>query len=450
MACWRALCLTALLAFGARAEEPGALLEAITVKTADKGVSVRVDFTARRDFKKTLLKEPYRVVYDFGDTRLRADVEKQREVGHRLLKSLRAGQFSAQPPVTRLVFEPADKQPIDVVRDKQDPRVLTFRLGTEMPTSKEPAPAAPKPVATQLTAAAWEKEDDNEANLVLNVSELPNSRGFALSAPERVVLDLDRTTLKAAPPAQSANGLVESVRLSQFTPDTVRVVVQLKRHAGFQVLRRLQPHRLILHLSAGQPGGQLIVLDPGHGGKDNGCTGFRAELYEKNVVLDIGLRTRKMLEAKGLRVEMTRADDTFIPLDDRPALANRLGAELFVSIHCNAMPDDKKGTRSGTELYYYTDVSPRFAQVMLEQVTQSAGLEARGTHQRRFVVVRGCQMPSVLVETGYLDTPTDGALLDSEAGRQQFAEGIAAGILRFIQERPALVAKAPATGEHKG
>ena len=313
-------------------------------------------------------------------------------------------------------------------------KTLLFRVngGGGTPT----APAERRPT-TSVTKSAIESESAQGATLTLGVGASAAVKAFYLTQPDRVVMDVEGATLQASAPTPTADGVVSAVHMAQFSEDIVRVTVDLRKPCGYAVTRGTGETGVALRLVTADAKGRLVVIDPGHGGKDPGCSGYKAGLVEKTVVLDIGLRVRKMLEAKGVRVQMTRADDTFIVLGDRPAVANKIGADLFVSIHCNAMPDDMKGQRSGTELYYYTPQSPDFASVMLQAVTAEAKLPERGTHQRAFVVVKGCTMPSVLVETGYLDHAGDGAMLDSPEGRETFARGIAAGVLRYLQTKPA-------------
>ncbi|MBI2300684.1 MAG: N-acetylmuramoyl-L-alanine amidase, partial [Armatimonadetes bacterium] len=158
----------------------------------------------------------------------------------------------------------------------------------------------------------------------------------------------------------------------------------------------------------------------------------------------VALRVAKLLDGKGVKCTLTRDDDTLIPLHDRPKMANALGADLFVSIHCNAMPDDQKGQRSGTELYYYTGQSSAFAALMLKEVADEIGLAARGTFTRPFVVVKESVMPAVLVELGYLDNAGDGKKLETDDFQQRCAVGIVRGIVRQLQRLPR---REPATDE---
>jgi len=421
-----------------------AIVESLSHRQSDTGVTVRLDLSHPREPAKVVMRDPYKVYFDLRSARLRADQTQTYPLGHKLLSAVRLGQFSDNPAVARLVFDLTGER--DVVLTKENGgRTLIFRLngGGGVP----PAPATRQP-ATTVTKSAMQGESAQGATLVLGVGGATSVKAFYLTQPDRVVMDLEGAAPRAEAPKPAAEGVVSAVRMTQFTPDIVRVVLDLRRPCGYAVARAVGEGSVSLKLISAEAKGRLVVIDPGHGGKDPGCSGYKPGLVEKTVVLDIGLRVRRLLEAKGVRVAMTRADDTFIVLTERPAAANNLRADLFVSIHCNAMPDSMKGQRSGTEMYYYTPQSTDFASVMQQSVASEAKLADRGTHQRAFVVVKGCTMPSVLVETGYLDHAGDGAMLDSPEGRETFAKGIAAGVIRYLQAKPPTLGAtaAPAAG----
>jgi len=212
---------------------------------------------------------------------------------------------------------------------------------------------------------------------------------------------------------------------------------------------------------------RTIVLDAGHGGRDPGTSHYG--LREKHLALDIAKRLRRSLEASGLSVVMTRETDTFIPLSGRPEIANRIGADLFVSVHINA---NNSRRVSGVEVYYpRTSVVSSSAQwppsvlrheigiasLAVKQVlwdlvlgrmrsrsrqlaasvchSMRKGLQAscRRVKPARFVVLRESRMPAVLVEVGYVSNQAEARRLGSAEYRERAARSIAQGIVSYIR-----------------
>lgn len=224
-----------------------------------------------------------------------------------------------------------------------------------------------------------------------------------------------------------------------------------------------------------------ICIDAGHGGKDPGAVGRKYGLKEKNIVLDIAMRMRRELNAKGLEVITTRTSDVFIPLERRAEIANKNEADLFISVHANA---SKRKSLSGFEIYYIGDnaddtaralalavngaVFPkekidlksgnfyqnrlskntktilwdlvlaqnRFESVELAQYickfySQDAGVKILGIKGGPFAVLRQTQMPAVLVEVGFISNPEEEKYLKNSFYRQQVAEALVCGILAY-------------------
>ena len=221
-------------------------------------------------------------------------------------------------------------------------------------------------------------------------------------------------------------------------------------------------------------GAPLVVLDPGHGGPEAG-TVSSAGAREKDLALDIAARVRARLERRGLRVRQTRLDDRALGLAARPAIANALGAEAFVSIHLNSAPDpDRRGwetyvlspepsdaltrrvlgreegsagapapTASETsELdFILADLeqtaaqaeSARLAAAIQAEVAERAALApSRGLRQAPFTVLSEATVPAVLVEVGYLSNEEQARFFATARGRSIAAAAIASGILRFL------------------
>ena len=410
-----------------------AMLESLTVKTAEHGVTLRLDFSAPREGTSHTIKEPYRVYFDFPATHPRSQQTSETLVEHPLLASVRIGLFSQEPPITRVVLQVPAGQGVKVARENDG---KTWFIGVGDGAGRPDAAAPAKPTL-QVVGTVWERETKDDTIYLIAVSSLPEVNAYYLSNPDRVVVDINSAELKAeASRPGKSNGVVAEVRCSQFSPNVVRYVFELKKPAGYLLLKRTAPDQLVLRLTQGQTEDRLIVVDAGHGGKDPGARGATEGLIEKKINLAVAQRVKQRLEDKGIRCAMTRDDDTFVPLYDRANYANRLQADLFVSIHCNAMPDSKKGERSGSEVYYQTEPSSAFASLMLSAVTKANGLHANGVYQRRFVVVRETVMPSVLVELGYLCHANDGPKLLTPEFQARCATGIVNGIVTQLQRQP--------------
>lgn len=176
----------------------------------------------------------------------------------------------------------------------------------------------------------------------------------------------------------------------------------------------------------------VIIVDPGHGGRDPGAVGIGG-LQEKNVVLPISQQVAALLEQQGVQVVMTRSDDRELDLEPRVQIAERANASLFVSIHANAISMSRPDV-NGLETYYYSAAGQRLAQVIHNAVLQNVPIRDRGVRQARFYVLRRTSMPAVLVETGFVTGAEDARRLGDPAHQQLMASAIARGILQYIQQ----------------
>jgi N-acetylmuramoyl-L-alanine amidase len=167
-----------------------------------------------------------------------------------------------------------------------------------------------------------------------------------------------------------------------------------------------------------------VVIDAGHGGYDRGgIPGQRVS--EKDMTLDVARRLRSVLAASGYRVVMTRDSDVFIPLGTRTAIANSYRNAIFVSVHFNSAPRSSAG---GIETYFYNRQSLALASAIHHYVAGGAPSENRGVRRRGYFVLRRTNMPSVLVECGFLTSPSEAAYIQNASYRQKLAEEIAAGV----------------------
>lgn len=196
-----------------------------------------------------------------------------------------------------------------------------------------------------------------------------------------------------------------------------------------------------------------IVIDAGHGDKDQGASNRKLGVKEKNLNLDIALRLGKVLQKNGFKVSYTRSRDKFIDLDKRPQMANSVKGDLFVSVHCNSAAS---GGVSGIETYALT---PRGAPSSNARVSRSDSVfqagnaydawnellsyyvqtslisrtkaPDRGAKRARFAVLRTVKMPAILVECGFVSNRNECSKLSQAKYRQTIAEAIAYGIMRY-------------------
>ena len=179
----------------------------------------------------------------------------------------------------------------------------------------------------------------------------------------------------------------------------------------------------------------IIIIDPGHGGKDQGARVRNCE--EKIVTLRTAYLTKKHLEELGYRVILTRARDIFLPLGTRVSLANRRSPSLFVSIHYNSAASP---VAKGIEVYYYgkggqkrRTSSKGLAQSVLDEMILRAEGVSRGIKQGNFQVIRETAMPAILVEAGFITNSDERALIGTQTYLDKLAQGIAVGIDKFVK-----------------
>jgi N-acetylmuramoyl-L-alanine amidase len=182
----------------------------------------------------------------------------------------------------------------------------------------------------------------------------------------------------------------------------------------------------------GAPKGNFttVLIDPGHGGKDNGGTSGRLAPFqkEKDLTLDTAKRVRDELKRAGLRTLMTREDDHFVELDDRVAMGNQLGAgAILVSIHYNATGSSRP---NGVQTFFWHANSHGLATRIQQAVVSSTGETDNGVTRRRLRLTRNPEIPCVLCECAYLTNPAENAKVAQDNYRQLIANGIANGILQ--------------------
>ena len=174
-----------------------------------------------------------------------------------------------------------------------------------------------------------------------------------------------------------------------------------------------------------------IIIDPGHGGHDPGTIGIGG-IQEKDIILPISLDVAEILRKQDIEVILTRDSDNFISLQGRTDMANDLDADLFVSIHANAINLSRPDV-NGLETYYYQS-GRRLAEVIHWSILNGVKIDNRNIRRARFYVLRHSTMPAVLVEVGFLTGAVDSSNLKDPDYRRQMAEAIARGIVEYIKQ----------------
>ena len=181
------------------------------------------------------------------------------------------------------------------------------------------------------------------------------------------------------------------------------------------------------------PSGRVVVvIDPGHGGRDPGAVGIGG-LQEKQVIFPISLRVTELLEQQGVTVVMTRRTDSAVGLQERADIANRAQGTVFVSIHANAISMSRPDV-NGVETYFASESGRRLAATIQASLLAATGMRDRGVKQARFLVLRATTMPAALVEVGFVTGAQDAPRLADPAWRETAAQAIARGILQYLQQ----------------
>lgn len=173
-----------------------------------------------------------------------------------------------------------------------------------------------------------------------------------------------------------------------------------------------------------------VVVDPGHGGKDPGATSYLG-YYEKTINLEIARKVASYLKSSGIHVIMTRNNDTFIELNERAAIANRAGADLFVSVHGDS---HAKSSMNGYTIYVARSASWASKKIgaTVEQAMEQTGLASKGVRNQDFRVLVRTACPAVLVECGYLTNPSEASLLNDSGFQDRVARAIANGVINSL------------------
>lgn len=256
--------------------------------------------------------------------------------------------------------------------------------------------------------------------------------------------------------------LVKSIDRNQLNPNTVRVKINLLKNVKVDIFTLGEnisdspplPYRIVIDLQSvtqpkpnippetpkppnppspnGQPlKGKIIVVDPGHGGKDSGAIGIKG-LQEKDVVLTMGLKLKGLLEAAGAKVVMTRSTNNFISLPNRTTLANKVKADIFVAIHSNSSTAE---SGRGLETYYYSGSKKgmELAASIQKRLVAGLGWPDRKIKTAGFYVIKYSNMPACLVEVGFVSNSVEGNWLAILNNRYKAASLIYQGIIDYYK-----------------
>ncbi|MFL6611857.1 MAG: N-acetylmuramoyl-L-alanine amidase [Pseudomonas sp.] len=367
----------------------------------------------------------------------------------------------------------------------------------------------------------WRAPDNTR--LVFDLTGPVQHSVFTLSAPDRLVIDINGASLGAPLNVPTANTPITAMRSAQRTPTDLRVVIDLKKAVtpkSFTLAPNAQyGNRLVVDLFDNPadaapppppptnvatvpavpvtptepaiklppaPAGKrdiIVVIDAGHGGEDPGASGSRGQ-REKDVVLSIARELQRQVNGmKGFRAELTRTGDYFIPLRGRTEIARKKGADLFVSIHADAAPsaaafgasvfalsdrgatsetarwladsenrsdliggagnvslDDKDRMLAGVLLDLSMTASLtsslNVGQKVLSNIGRVTPLHKQRVEQAGFMVLKSPDIPSILVETGFISNANEASKLSSSSHQQALARSISSGVRQFFQQNP--------------
>jgi N-acetylmuramoyl-L-alanine amidase len=286
-----------------------------------------------------------------------------------------------------------------------------------------------------------------KTRVVIDLSRAPDTVAAGISADGLLTIDFTGGAI-AGTLSQAIESLEVtnvSARQVKYDPRTVRITLDLGRYQTFRVMSlgpsEDQGDRIVVDITRRTTGPEgdgppLVCVDPGHGGDALGAVGVSGA-NEKDVNLAICLLLAEDLRQAGLRVMMTREDDRRVELQDRAAMANTALASVFVSVHNNAATSDAEGTETfywGTSEEWSPD-GKLLAEAIQRNLIEALGSKNRGaqTHWNNLVVLAETEMTSVLAEVGFMSNAAEEAKLLTTDYQQKAAQGVANGILEYLE-----------------
>jgi N-acetylmuramoyl-L-alanine amidase len=485
--------------------------------TTAEGTRVAIELDGRVRYDSQQIENPHRVFFDLFDTRLDPEVvDKKLDVSQGLVRRIRVSQF--KPHQARIVLEvnadldfetrlvSSPPRLVIELRNKLAPTIWVAKDGSSVAPGKETqsSPASsPRAVADDSADGAAKTSEKDQAGALTSAAkalgaglrpcpdphsslcstgaDVPAATSVVVTSKgvKKTIVEADEddsprsataaagTSEPAAPvhaltsPAPVVKDKVSGSKPKNGSRDSLDAREAQPMASGDRSLTR------VLGLKIGK-----IVIDPGHGGHDTGTIGPHG-LEEKDLVLEVSLRLGKLLESRlGAQVIYTRDDDSFIPLETRTAIANREGADLFISVHANSSRDPQA---RGVETYYLNftsspealEVAARENAVSEENIhelqdlvkkialkekieesrefavdvdqslhgglkTKSPGLPDRGVKKAPFIVLIGANMPSILAEISFLSNPAEERRLKNADYQQRIAEALYRGVAKYV------------------
>ncbi|MCX7970922.1 MAG: N-acetylmuramoyl-L-alanine amidase [Negativicutes bacterium] len=319
----------------------------------------------------------------------------------------------------------------------------------------------------QITAVRWSiikspVDDQKRLRIVFDLSAPIKKRDFkdiysTGDVPQLIIDFSGITAARAVAKTQKLDGIFARQLTLSADGDSSKVVIRLNGEVDYNIFAldanpvANKPFRLVLDLglTPGEgsgngkadfdvsPGvrGKTIVLDAGHGGSDPGAIS-PAGIKEADITLAVARKVRKILQAAGAKVVMTRDADVDVygrnasgvqELGARVGIANRNRAAVFISIHCNSFRDP---SANGMSTYYYpkSRYDGLLARCVESSLASNIDLADRGVQQAGFYVIKNTRMPAVLVELAFISSPVDIRYLNSDGGQEKFARAIVGGI----------------------
>ena len=463
-----ALVFFAAVAAAQTEREPLHSLTAVRHWSQSDVTRVAVEVTGSFVFRSDRLHGPERVYFDILNTvpHIAGRRAYTEDLDDPLLKRIRVAEYS--PGVARVVLYLGDNVEVHTSQLVNPSRLIVeLHAGgaTITPTTEPmavPQPSAPKLAAPPaIKAAATPKSDAVNQVSVVSSPIMPAAPAPTLSDVPPV-LPLKTIATPAPEPVKMAEVKPAAPPKKTDTPSDPTGAAKAARHTSTGDTSLVRALGLKL---------QRVVIDPGHGGHDQGTQGPHG-LLEKELVLDVAQRLGKMIEDRlGAEVIYTRTDDTFVPLKGRTELANEKKADLFLSIHANSSPVPRI---TGVETYYLSltnskeanDVAMRENTTAQESIFELRDLlqkialndkveeskefasrvqaalfafsarsfpaeKDRGVKKAPFVVLIGANMPSILAEIGFVSNAREEALLKKSDYRQKLAEALFRGVSRY-------------------